>query len=239
MTGGQAMRRIVLPQALRIVIPPIGNDTISMLKFTSLVSVLALPDLLLLGAGDLRPHLPDDPAAAGGDHLVPLLTTMLTLIEHVIETAAAARHGRPRPRRPAGAVAVAARLAGSATRKPGSSTMTAPLVFVDRVRKSFRGMPVLNGHQPRGRGRRSLLHHRPVRIGQDDAAALHQPTGEDRRRDDLRRRRSRRRDRARIQAARDAARKTWLRSAARSAWCSRASTCSRTRRCSTTSSRRR
>jgi polar amino acid transport system permease protein len=46
MTEAQTMRRIVLPQALRIVIPPIGNDTISMLKFTSLVSVLALPDLL-------------------------------------------------------------------------------------------------------------------------------------------------------------------------------------------------
>ena len=46
MTRGQAMRRIVMPQALRILIPPIGNDTISMLKFTSLVSVLALPDLM-------------------------------------------------------------------------------------------------------------------------------------------------------------------------------------------------
>ncbi|MCI9870495.1 amino acid ABC transporter permease [Arthrobacter humicola] len=46
MSRGQTLRKIVLPQAIRIVIPPIGNDTISMLKFTSLVSVLALPDLL-------------------------------------------------------------------------------------------------------------------------------------------------------------------------------------------------
>lgn len=46
MSKSQVMRRIVLPQALRIVIPPIGNDLISMLKFTSLVSVLATPDLL-------------------------------------------------------------------------------------------------------------------------------------------------------------------------------------------------
>ncbi|GAA3620366.1 amino acid ABC transporter permease [Nonomuraea rosea] len=46
MSRYQVMRRIVLPQALRIVIPPIGNDLISMLKFTSLVSVLATPDLL-------------------------------------------------------------------------------------------------------------------------------------------------------------------------------------------------
>ncbi|WP_109472673.1 amino acid ABC transporter permease [Ornithinimicrobium cavernae] len=46
MSQSQVLRRIVLPQALRIVIPPIGNDLISMLKFTSLVSVLATPDLL-------------------------------------------------------------------------------------------------------------------------------------------------------------------------------------------------
>lgn len=44
--SSKVMMRIVLPQALRIVIPPIGNDLISMLKFTSLVSVLATPDLL-------------------------------------------------------------------------------------------------------------------------------------------------------------------------------------------------
>jgi polar amino acid transport system permease protein len=39
MTQGQMMRRIVLPQALRIVIPPIGNDFIAMLKDSSLVAV--------------------------------------------------------------------------------------------------------------------------------------------------------------------------------------------------------
>ncbi|WP_240615983.1 amino acid ABC transporter permease [Nakamurella deserti] len=46
MTGRQVFRRIVLPQALRVIIPPTGNETISMLKTTSLVSVIALPELL-------------------------------------------------------------------------------------------------------------------------------------------------------------------------------------------------
>ena len=46
MTRMQAMRRIVIPQALRVIVPPTGNQTISMLKTTSLVSVLAIPDLL-------------------------------------------------------------------------------------------------------------------------------------------------------------------------------------------------
>jgi polar amino acid transport system permease protein len=42
----QTMRRIVLPQAMRVIVPPTGNETISMLKTTSLVSVIAVSDLL-------------------------------------------------------------------------------------------------------------------------------------------------------------------------------------------------
>src|SRR5205807_5709466 len=40
------MRRIVLPQAMRVILPPTGNETISMLKFTSLASVIAVTELL-------------------------------------------------------------------------------------------------------------------------------------------------------------------------------------------------
>jgi polar amino acid transport system permease protein len=46
MTRMQTMRRIVLPQAMRVIIPPTGNETISMLKTTSLVSVIAYTELL-------------------------------------------------------------------------------------------------------------------------------------------------------------------------------------------------
>jgi polar amino acid transport system permease protein len=46
MTPMQTMRRIVLPQAMRVIIPPTGNETISMLKLTSLVSVIAYTELL-------------------------------------------------------------------------------------------------------------------------------------------------------------------------------------------------
>jgi polar amino acid transport system permease protein len=42
----QTMRRIVLPQAMRVIVPPTGNETISMLKTTSLVSVIAYTELL-------------------------------------------------------------------------------------------------------------------------------------------------------------------------------------------------
>jgi polar amino acid transport system permease protein len=46
MSRGQTLRRIVLPQALRIIIPPTGNQVISMLKTTSLVFAIAVPELL-------------------------------------------------------------------------------------------------------------------------------------------------------------------------------------------------
>jgi polar amino acid transport system permease protein len=46
MTRLQTMRRVVLPQAMRVIVPPTGNETISMLKTTSLVSVLAVTELL-------------------------------------------------------------------------------------------------------------------------------------------------------------------------------------------------
>lgn len=46
MTEARSMRRILLPQAMRVVIPPTGNQLISMLKSSSLVSVTSLPELL-------------------------------------------------------------------------------------------------------------------------------------------------------------------------------------------------
>jgi polar amino acid transport system permease protein len=46
MTRLLTMRRIVLPQAMRVIIPPTGNETISMLKTSSLASVIATTELL-------------------------------------------------------------------------------------------------------------------------------------------------------------------------------------------------
>ena len=46
MSRMQAMRRIVLPQAMRVIIPPTGNETISMLKTSSLAYVITVTELL-------------------------------------------------------------------------------------------------------------------------------------------------------------------------------------------------
>ena len=46
MTRLRALRRIIIPQAMRSIVPPTGNQLISMIKATSLVSVIAMADLL-------------------------------------------------------------------------------------------------------------------------------------------------------------------------------------------------
>jgi len=43
----QALRLVILPQALRVILPPLGNDLISMLKDSSLVSVISVKELTL------------------------------------------------------------------------------------------------------------------------------------------------------------------------------------------------
>ena len=42
----QTMRLVVLPQAMRTILPPVGNECIAMLKDTSLVSIMAVPDIM-------------------------------------------------------------------------------------------------------------------------------------------------------------------------------------------------
>lgn len=46
MTPLMTLRRIVLPQAMRVIIPPVGNEVVSMVKLTSMASVIQFPDIL-------------------------------------------------------------------------------------------------------------------------------------------------------------------------------------------------
>ena len=49
LSRAQAMRYVIVPQAVRVVLPPVGNEFIAMLKDSSLVSVLAISDMLRRG----------------------------------------------------------------------------------------------------------------------------------------------------------------------------------------------
>ena len=52
----QSMRYIILPQAFRVVLPPVGNEFIMLLKDTSLVSVVAVADLTRRGREFMAAH---------------------------------------------------------------------------------------------------------------------------------------------------------------------------------------
>jgi polar amino acid transport system permease protein len=52
----QAMRYIILPQALRVILPPVSNEFVTLLKDSSLVSILGLADLTRRGREYRRPH---------------------------------------------------------------------------------------------------------------------------------------------------------------------------------------
>ncbi|MFA5519206.1 MAG: amino acid ABC transporter permease, partial [Spirochaetota bacterium] len=49
LTRKQAIQKIIFPQTIRVVLPPIGNEFIALLKDSSLVSILAVSDLLRRG----------------------------------------------------------------------------------------------------------------------------------------------------------------------------------------------
>lgn len=49
MSRFHTFRRVVLPQALRVIVPPASNEMIGLLKYSSVVSVIALPELLYSG----------------------------------------------------------------------------------------------------------------------------------------------------------------------------------------------
>jgi polar amino acid transport system permease protein len=56
MTHYQSMRHVILPQAIRVILPPIGNEFISLLKDSSLVSVVAVADLTRRGREFMATH---------------------------------------------------------------------------------------------------------------------------------------------------------------------------------------
>ena len=49
MSRTQALSKIILPQTIKVVLPPVGNEFIALLKDSSLVSILAVSDLLRRG----------------------------------------------------------------------------------------------------------------------------------------------------------------------------------------------
>ena len=85
MTPWQTMRRIVLPQALRIITPDIGNQFVGMPKDTALASALALPELMGLAKQAGTPHQRYFEALVVASVWYWLITIILTYFQGKLE----------------------------------------------------------------------------------------------------------------------------------------------------------
>ncbi|MDH6145717.1 MULTISPECIES: amino acid ABC transporter permease [Kitasatospora] len=85
MSRGQTMRRIVLPQAMRVIIPPTGNETISMLKTTSLVTVISLEELFRAGQNIYSHNFKNIPLLVVVSIWYLFLTSILTIGQYYVE----------------------------------------------------------------------------------------------------------------------------------------------------------
>jgi len=100
MTRLQTMRRIVLPQAMRVIIPPTGNETISMLKTTSLVSLLAVIDLLYAVTLIYSRTFQQVPLLVVAIVWYLIFTSILTVLQYYIERYFGRGSARKRPPTP-------------------------------------------------------------------------------------------------------------------------------------------
>jgi len=85
MTYGLTMRRIVLPQALRVIIPPLGNEFNNMLKTTSLMAVISVTELFRVAQGVYAVTFKPFEVFLGVAVYYLALTTIWTLIQGMIE----------------------------------------------------------------------------------------------------------------------------------------------------------
>ncbi|GHU39539.1 ABC transporter permease [Betaproteobacteria bacterium] len=77
LTYAQTMRRIVLPQMIKRILPPVSNETITLVKDTSLIYVLAMNDLLRAARGIVQRDFSTTPfIVAAAFYLI--MTLMLT-----------------------------------------------------------------------------------------------------------------------------------------------------------------
>ena len=77
MTYAQTMRRIVLPQVIKRILPPVSNETITLVKDTSLIYVLAMNDLLRAARGIVQRDFSTTPFIVAGAFYL-LMTLVLT-----------------------------------------------------------------------------------------------------------------------------------------------------------------
>jgi len=85
LTRAQTMRRVILPQALRVIVPPTGNQIIGMLQLSSLASVISVTELLAAAGLIYTRTFETIPLLIVASLWYIALTGVLTLGQRVIE----------------------------------------------------------------------------------------------------------------------------------------------------------
>ena len=98
MSRRRIMRRIIVPQAIRIAIPPIGNEFITLLKLTSLASIISLHELLTAAIQlTSAKFIYNEPLLAALVYylvIVSILMAFQSRLERQVHVDVAARRGR-------------------------------------------------------------------------------------------------------------------------------------------------
>jgi polar amino acid transport system permease protein len=85
MSGSQTTRRIVLPQAIRVIIPPTGNEFIAMLKDSALVGLAGTPELFFRATSLGRAQAHGFEAFAAAALIYWLLTSIFSFFQKRLE----------------------------------------------------------------------------------------------------------------------------------------------------------
>ena len=119
----QTMRRIVLPQAMRVIVPPTGNETISMLKTSSLASAITVGEVLFKVQGIYSRTYQTVPLLMVASFWYLIVSSVLTAGQYYVE-----RH-----------------FARGSTRQLPPTPIQKFRRLLDRITSSRRDMPVLEG----------------------------------------------------------------------------------------------
>ena len=189
MTYGLLMRRIILPQAARFVLPPLGNEFNAMLKNTTLVSVIGVPELLLT-TETLNCDLPGVRAYSVVALYYLTLTTLWGVMQGWIERRFSEPATKTACKRASGNASWAPAFSGPCGRKHEGGKHGYPETDRRRAggigrgdRARHRRPEILRRHRsPQRRialrpAKGSRGHYRAVRLRQDHLRAVSQPSG--------------------------------------------------------------
>jgi len=81
----QTLKKIIAPQAMRIILPSVGNLLIDLLKSTALISVLSLPELLYSAQLIYSQNFLTIPVLLAATIWYLIITTLLTIVQYYVE----------------------------------------------------------------------------------------------------------------------------------------------------------